>query len=101
MFEKVKDMYKLQKQAKSIRKELKNLHIQAEADDLVTVTVSAEFEIIEIALTEKAVQGLKDGSISKKEVDDALKKALNKALKKAQEVSSEKTKGVFQDLGIG
>ena len=101
MFKKIKDMYKLQKQAKGIRKELKNIHIEADADELVHLIISAEFELVEISLTEKAALGMKDGTISKADVEAALKKALNKALKKAQEISSQKTRDVFQELGIG
>ena len=101
MFDKSKDMYKLQKQAKAIRNQLKSIHIEADADDLVKVVVSGEFELIDLNLLEKAATGMRDGSVSKKDLEEALKKALNKALKKAQEISSAQTKDIFQSMGMG
>ena len=41
-----KDMYKLQKQAKQIKKQLKNVHIEAEHDG-ITVIVDGEQKFIE------------------------------------------------------
>lgn len=88
-------MYKLQKQAKVTRHELKNIHIEAEADNMVTVTLSAEQEVIDIGIAENAIQS------PKKTLEEALKKALNKALKKAQEIAAEKTKHLWKDMGVG
>lgn len=94
-------MYKLQKQAKSAKKELRNIHIESEADNLVTVTLSAEQEVINIGITDQAFSDLASGSLRKETLQEALKKALNKALKKAQEIAAEKTKGLWQEMGIG
>lgn len=99
-FSKFRDMYKLQKQAKMARQELKKIHIESEADDLCTVTISAQQEIIEIGITEKAENGLKQGIFTKKSLEEALKKALNKALKKAQEIATEKTKPFLEELRV-
>lgn len=87
-------MYKLQKQAKSTKKELKNIHIESEADNLVKVTVSGEQEVMSLELTDSAL------SVRKEQLQEALKKALNKALKKAQEIAGEKTKGLWKEMGI-
>ena len=88
-------MYRVQKQAKSAKKELKQIHIEAEADDLVSVVISGELEVISISIKDLAM------SQSKSRLEEALKKALTRALKKAQEISAEKMKGVWNELGIG
>lgn len=95
LFSKMRDMYKLQKQAKVTRHELKNIHIEAEADNMVTVTLSAEQEVIDIGIAEHGMTS------PKKTLEEALKKALNKALKKAQGIASEKTKHLWKDMGVG
>lgn len=94
-------MYRLQKQAKTIKKELRGIHIESEADDMVSLTLTAEFELVSISITENAYRDLKEGKITKERLEEAFKKAINKALKKAQEISGQRTKGLFQDLGIG
>lgn len=82
------DMYKLQKEAKRIKKELANTHIYSEADG-VKVTVSGEQEIIEIEFLNDDVIG------DKVRLAKAIKEASNKAFKKAQQVAAEKMKGVM------
>ena len=51
IFDKAKDAYQLQKQAKAIKEELKKTHIEAE-DGGVTVTVSGEQELISVAISD-------------------------------------------------
>ena len=101
LFGKMKDMYRVQKQAKSAKKELKKIHIEAEADNLITVVISGELEVISVTLKENILEELRQGSVSKSRIEEAIKKAFEKALKKAQEISSEKMKGVWNELGIG
>jgi len=82
------DMYKLQKEAKRIKKELANTHIFAEVDG-VKVTVSGEQEIIEVEfLNEEITQ-------NSTKLAKAIKEASNKAFKKAQQVAAEKMKAVM------
>ena len=69
------DMYKLQKEAKKIKKELANTHIFAEVDD-VKVTVSGEQEIVKVEFLEGA-------SDDREKLGRAFKEATNKAFKKA------------------
>lgn len=90
-FKQAKDMFKLQKQAKQIKKELKNIHIEAEAEGVV-VNVNAEQEIISIEIPE---------SIDRSRLPALLKDALNRAMKKAQIVAAEKMQVVMSQMGMG
>jgi DNA-binding protein YbaB len=93
MFGKIGDMYKLQKQAKAIKKELKHTHIEADSHG-VRVTVDGEQKVVSIEIVD---QGLLQNP---KKLEDVLKEALNKALDKAQKVAAEQMKGVMGDLGF-
>jgi nucleoid-associated protein EbfC len=92
MFQKIKDMYSLQKQAKQIKKELKNTHIEAEVDG-VTAIIDGEQEIVSITFPEG--EGL-----NLKHLGEATVKALNKAIKKSQQIAAEKMKPIMGDLKI-
>ena len=86
-----KDMYKLQKQAKQIKKELKNIQIEAENGG-VTVTVDGEQKFIEVKIDESILGDAK--RISKGFVE-----ASNKAIKKSQTIGAEKMKDVMGGMG--
>lgn len=89
--DKAKDLYKLQKQAKQIKNELKNIHIEAETDG-VTVTVDGEQHFMEVVINESLAGDTK--KISKAFID-----ASNKAIKKSQLIGAEKMKSVMGGLG--
>ena len=84
-------MFKLQKQAKKIKKELKNIHVEAEAEG-VQVVVNAEQEIISIVIAEE---------VPRERIPALRTDALNRAMKKAQVVASEKMQVVMQQMGMG
>ncbi|HEY5714020.1 MAG TPA: YbaB/EbfC family nucleoid-associated protein [Candidatus Gracilibacteria bacterium] len=88
------DMYKLQKQAKAIQKELAKIHIFSEVDG-VRVTVNGQQEVIPGGVE------ILDETILQNPVKlgKALAEAFNKALKKSQQVAAEKMKAVMGDLG--
>ncbi len=92
MFDKAKDMYKLQKQARKIKKELKNTHIEAEHEG-VTVTVNGEQEVVSVTISDEALQ-------NKKKLEESLAKAINKAIKKSQQIGAEMMKDVMGDMNI-
>ena len=95
MFSQMGDMYKLQKEAKKIKKELAKTHIFAEVDG-VKVTVSGEQEVISIEFLNDEI--LKDA----KKLSKSLVTASNKALKKAQQIAAEKMKSVMGGMpGMG
>lgn len=87
-------MYRLQREAKKVKKELAKIHVEAEAAygaAFVKVTVSAEQEIVSIEI---------DPSIPADKVPALLVDALNRALKKAQVVASEKMRGIMGEMGM-
>lgn len=89
--DKAKDLYKLQKQAKQIKKELKNIHIEAEAGG-VTVTCDGEQHFVNVKIDEGL---LGDG----KKLGKAFVEAANKAIKKSQLIGAEKMKDVMGGMG--
>jgi DNA-binding protein YbaB len=91
MLGKVKDMYRLQKQAKQVKKQLKSIHIEAEYKG-VTAVVDAEQKIVSIQIADK---------VPREKIAEYIKEALNRALAKAQVVASEKMQGVMGELGLG
>lgn len=93
VFQQAKDMYKLQKEAKTIKKELSNIHIEAEEDGVI-VTVNAELECINVTISDEAMQ-------SKDALQKNILKAFNKGLKKGQQIAAEKMKGVMSMMGMG
>ena len=92
MLGKVRDVYRLQKQAKQIKKELANIHIEAETDG-VLVTVNGEMEVISVKIPDE----MKTSENSEK-LTAAIVSASNKAIKKAQEIAAEKMKGVMGEM---
>ncbi len=92
MFDKIKDMYGLQKQARQLKKELKNTHVEAEVDG-VTVVVDGEQEIIRIGFTDELAK-------DPKKLAENLTKALNKAIKKSQQIAAEKMKPLMGGLNL-
>jgi DNA-binding YbaB/EbfC family protein len=86
-----KDMYKLQKQAKQIKKELKNIHIEAESDG-VTVIFDGEQHCKDCQISEALAGDLK-------RIQKAVVEANNKAIKKSQTIGAEKMKDVMGGMG--
>lgn len=92
VFDKAKDLYALRKQAKAIKKQLANIHIEANVKGVV-VTVNAEMEVISIVIPEEMTDT--------KQIAECVKEATNKAMKKAQLVAADKMKAVMGDMGLG
>lgn len=88
LFGQVKDMYKLQQQAKKIKKELAKIHVFAEANG-VKVTVSAEMEVMKVEIMDEEI--LKDAG----KITQAMLDATNRALKKAQQISAERMQAMM------
>lgn len=86
----MRDMYRIQRDAKRVRKELKNIHVEAEADG-VRVVVTGEQEIVTIDVPD---------TVPNARVGALVKDALNRALKKAQVVASEKMQPIMNQMGI-
>ena len=98
LFSKARDMYSLQKQAKTLKKELKNIHIEAEVDG-VTVLVNGEQEVLSVKIAETQWAQWKDDQFGHKRAEEAVMKAFTKGLKKAQEIGASKMKGLWGEMG--
>lgn len=85
-----RDLFKLQRDAKKLKKQLKNIHVEAEAEG-VTVVVSGEQEIVEIKIADH---------VERENIPRLVKDALNRAMKKAQVVSAEKMQSIMGDMGL-
>jgi len=94
LFGQAKDMYKLQKQAKKIKEELKKLHIEAEAEGVVVV-INGEQEVVEVRVSEEMMK-----PENQVKLQNTLLSVFNKAIKKSQEVAAEKMRGMMGDLGM-
>ena len=94
MFKQMKDMYKMQKEAKAIKAELASIHIEAEVDGVVVI-VAADQELISIEIPDELATPEKKVILAK-----TIIKAHAKAAKKAQEVSAEKMKGLMGGMGF-
>lgn len=88
VFGQMKDMYKLQKQAKKIKKELAKIHVFAESSG-VKVTVSAEMEVMNVELLDETILQ------NPKKITKAMLDATNRAIKKAQQISAERMKDMM------
>ncbi len=90
-FDKAKQLYKLQKEAKQIQKELENIHIEAENDG-IKVVISGKQEVKKVEIP--------DAMRTSSSLEKTLENTFNKALKKSQEIAAEKMKGIMGDLGL-
>lgn len=89
-FSDLKNAYKMQKEAKKVKKELDAIHVEAEAQGIFVV-VSGQQEIIDIQIA---------ADVPQDQIAPRLKDALNRAMKKAQVVASEKMQGIMSQMGL-
>jgi DNA-binding protein YbaB len=94
MFNQMKDLYKMQKQAKAMKKMLKTIEVEAEEGGALVV-VNAAQEVVSIELAEEKLQ-----PVNKKQLEKEVMIALQRATKKAQEVAAEKMKPIMGDMGL-
>ena len=95
MFDQAKDLYKLQKQAKQLKDELANIHIESTEGGVKTV-INGEQVVISIAIEPGYYDGKEPGNLEKDLVI-----ALNKAVKKSQTIAAEKMKDIMGGMGFG
>lgn len=89
-FSQARDLFRIQRDAKKVKKELKKIEVEAEAQG-VKVVVSADQEVQSIEIP---------AEVSREALPRLLIDALNRALKKAQIVSSERMQGIMGELGL-
>jgi DNA-binding protein YbaB len=85
-----KDMFRIQREAKRVKKQLKKIQVEALAQG-VKVVVSAEQEILSIEIAPE---------VSREALPGLLTDALNRALKKAQIVAAEHMQGIMGEMGM-
>lgn len=91
MLDKARDLYKLQKQARAIQKELKDTEVEASgADGEVTVVFNGEIHLVDIKIGESMLETGK-----KRELEAALKKTISEAISRAQGIAAEKAKDLM------
>lgn len=95
-FGKVKDLYKLQKQAREIQKELKDTEIEAKSNDgWVSVVFNGEQHLVEVTLAEEALK-----PENKKELEKQLLNTVSQAISRSQALAAEKMKDVMGGMGL-
>jgi len=95
-FGKIKDVYELQKKARAIQKELKDVEVEASSNDgWVTVVFNGEQHLTEINISEEA---LAPGN--KRLLEKDLKNTISQAISRAQAVAAEKMKDIAGGMGI-
>lgn len=92
MLDKFKDMYEWQKKAKQVKKELKNIHIEAEVDGVIVI-INGEQDVLEIKIPESMAGNMKG-------LADILVKCTNKAIKKSQQVAADMMKDIMGGMNL-
>ena len=93
MFDQAKDLYKLQKQAKQIKDELANIHIES-TEGGVKVVINGEQNVISIHVEQEFY---KDDFVK---VAKDLVVAMNKAIRKSQAIAADKMKEIMGGMGM-
>ena len=94
MFDQAKDLYKLQKQAKKIKDELANIHIES-TEGGVKVVINGEQNVISVSVDQEQYKE------NTPQLEKDLVIAMNKAVKKSQAIAAEKMKDVMGGMGLG
>ena len=89
-FGQAKDMFRLQREAKRVKKELRNIHVEAEASG-VKVLVSAEMELVSVDIAD---------DVPRDQIGRLVVDALNRAMKKAQVISAERMQAIMGEMGL-
>jgi DNA-binding YbaB/EbfC family protein len=95
-FGQMKELYQLQKKAKQVQKELKDLEIEAKSTGgEVTAVVSGEMKITSIQITESALK-----PENKRQLEQAIKETVGQAMAKAQSESAARMQPILKDLNL-
>lgn len=90
MFDKVKDLYQLKKQASALQKELAQTIIEATSpDDLIKIEISADMKVQSVSIDDSYLDPSKRGQLELQ-----LKNVLNSAMTQAQQVAANKMKSM-------
>ncbi len=96
MFDKMKELYQLQKKARAIQKELRNTEIEATAlDDKIKIVFNGEQKIQSLKIEESLLN-----SSQKNNLEKGLLNAIREGIARSQQIAAEKMKDVAGDLNI-
>lgn len=96
MFDKARQLYELQKKARGVQKELKEIEIEAKSGDgRVVVIFSGEQKIKSIQIDESLLTTENKGQLER-----TLEQTIGEAISRSQAVAAEKTKALMGDLGV-
>lgn len=91
-----KQLFDMQRKAKTMQKELKDTEIEAiSPDGNVTVVFNGELKLVELKINESY---LDDKSI--KDLEKALSTTISESMSKAQMVAAEKTREIMKDMNL-
>ncbi|MEI6499110.1 MAG: YbaB/EbfC family nucleoid-associated protein [bacterium] len=95
-FGKMKDLYELQKKARKVQKELKDIEVEASSNDgWVTVVFNGEQHLVEVQLAEESLR-----PENKRELEKDLKNVVSQAIARSQAIAAEKMKDIAGGMGI-
>ena len=95
-FGQMKEMYQLQKKAKEVQKELKNLEIEARSTDgQVAVVVNGEMKVVEVQIADEMMDPAKKDALQA-----ALKDTIGQAMGKAQGESAARLQPILKDFNF-
>jgi len=96
MFDKAKELYQLQKEARAVQKELKSTEIEARSNNgAVSVIFTGDQHIKSINIDESWLE--KD---KKQELESEIIKVVGEGISRSQAYAAEKTKKLMGDLGM-
>lgn len=89
MFDQLKDLYNLQKQAREMQGQLKKEEVTGESkDSVINLTLNGNYELIRIHVKE-------DATLSPSDIEKDVQQAYNDASSKLKSILAEKFKGMM------
>ncbi|MEI8143156.1 MAG: YbaB/EbfC family nucleoid-associated protein [Candidatus Berkelbacteria bacterium] len=93
---KIKNLYEIQKKARAVQKELKDIEIEVSSNDgWITAVFNGEQHLTGIQIDEDALR-----PENKREIEKDLKNVISQGISRAQAIAAEKMKDVAGGLGI-
>lgn len=95
-FGQMKELYALQKKAKQLQKELKDMEIEASSTGgEVTVVVSGEMKMMSVDINPEYLN-----SENKTKLENAIKDAVGQAMSRAQSESASRMQPLLKDMNL-
>ena len=93
---KIKNLYEIQKKARAVQKELKDIEIEVSSNDgWITAVFNGEQHLTGIQIDEDALR-----PENKREIEKDLKNVVSQGISRAQAIAAEKMKDIAGGLGI-